>query len=171
MHILARRVFFDGACGPVNPGGGATFGWRLVGPDGRMLASGRGEVCRGPGATNNLAEWHALLRAIRSLAGCGWRGRLRICGDFRLVINQLTGRWKCHKKELRRCRDECLGLLAGFAWEAFWVPREENREADALSRGGDLAGPDVRVAAGTPCAAVAPSGGPRAVPGIGCPDR
>jgi ribonuclease HI len=59
---------------------------------------------------------------------------LRICGDSRLVIDQLTGRWKCRKEELRRCRDECLGLLAGITWEAVWVARVDNAEADALSR-------------------------------------
>jgi ribonuclease HI len=130
----AHAVFFDGACEPVNPVGVATFGWRLVGPDGQVLASGHGEVCRGPAATNNVAEWHALLRAVRFLADQGWKGSLQIHGDSPLVINQLNGRWKCHKEELRRCRDECLELLARLVWQALWVPREENAEADALSR-------------------------------------
>jgi ribonuclease HI len=76
-----HRLYFDGACGPVNPGSVATFGWRFVAPDGRLLASDSGEVCRGPEATNNLAEWHALLEALRFLAGRGWRGRLLIHGD------------------------------------------------------------------------------------------
>jgi ribonuclease HI len=129
-----HRLYFDGACGPVNPGGVATFGWRLVAPDGRLLACDWGEVCRGPAATNNVAEWHALLQALRFLAECGWRGKLQIYGDSRLVLNQLNGRWKCHKEELRRCRDACLALLAGVRWRASWVPREENAEADALAR-------------------------------------
>ena len=66
-----HRVHFDGGCAPVNPGGIATFGWRFVGPDGRVLASDHGEVCRGPGATNNVAEWQALLRALLFLANGG----------------------------------------------------------------------------------------------------
>jgi ribonuclease HI len=118
----------------VNPGGIATFGWTFIGPDGQVLAADQGEVCRGAGATNNIAEWHALLRALRFLAGRGWQGTLQIHGDSRLVINQLNGRWRCHKESLRRCRDACLELLRGMDWRADWVPREENGEADALAR-------------------------------------
>jgi ribonuclease HI len=129
-----HRIYFDGACGPVNPGGVATFGWRFIAPNGRTLASDHGEVCRGPGATNNVAEWHALLRALRFLADRGWRGRLQIYGDSRLVINQLTGRWKCHKGHLRRYRDACLNLLRRMGWRASWIPREQNAKADMLSR-------------------------------------
>jgi ribonuclease HI len=129
-----HRIYFDGACGPSNPGGVATFGWRFVAPDGRVLAADQGEVCRGEGATNNIAEWHALLYALRFLAGRNWQGRLRIYGDSQLVIKQLTGRWKCRKEALRQCRDTCLGLLSGMDWRANWIPREANGEADALSR-------------------------------------
>jgi ribonuclease HI len=129
-----HRIYFDGACGPVNPGGIATFGWRFVAPDGRVLAYNRGEVCRGPGATNNVAEWHALLHAVRFLAERGWTGRLHIYGDSLMVIRQLNGRWRCNREGLRRCRDECRQLLTGIAWQAIWIPREENAETDALTR-------------------------------------
>lgn len=37
-----------------NPGGIAGFGWRLCDMDGAQLKSDHGEVCRGPGATNNI---------------------------------------------------------------------------------------------------------------------
>jgi ribonuclease HI len=136
-----RRIEFDGACGPVNPGGVATYGWRLLGPGDRVLAVDSGEVCRGPGATNNVAEWQALVFALRHLAGQGWKGTLQIRGDSLLVINQLNGRWRCRKEHLRPYRDECLRLLAGIHWVAVWVPREENRGADALSRWAALTGP------------------------------
>jgi ribonuclease HI len=137
----ARRLYFDGACGPVNPGGVATFGWRLLGPDGRVLAVNSGEVCRGPGATNNVAEWQALVFALRYLAGQGWKGSLQIRGDSLLVINQLNGRWRCRKEHLRPYRGECLRLLAGIHWVAVWVPREENRGADALAKRAAVTGP------------------------------
>ena len=136
-----RRIEFDGACGPVNPGGVATYGWRLLGPDGRVLAVNSGEVCRGPGATNNVAEWQALVFALRHLAGQGWKGTLQICGDSRLVINQLNGLWGFRKQHLRPYRDECLRLLAGIDWVAVWVPREENRGADALAKRAAVTGP------------------------------
>jgi ribonuclease HI len=116
-----HRIYFDGACAPVNPGGVATFGWRLVAPSGRLIAVDRGEVCRGPGATNNVADWHALWRALRFLAEQGWRGRLQIHGDSQLVEDQLTGRWGCHKEHLRRCRDSCLALLEPCRPDRAWI--------------------------------------------------
>jgi ribonuclease HI len=131
-----HRLYFDGACGPTNPGGVATYGWRLMAPDGEELASGTGEACRGPGATNNVAEWHGLWAGLRSLAAKGWRGRLQILGDSQLVLLQLNRLWRCHKERLRQYRDQCLALLEGIEWRAVWIPREQNAEADALSRGG-----------------------------------
>jgi Reverse transcriptase-like len=51
-----------------------------------------------------------------------------------MVINQLTGRWRCHKGHLRRYRDACLNLLRRMDWRASWIPREQNAKADTLSR-------------------------------------
>ncbi len=113
---------FDGSC-TVNPGGVAGFGWRLRAPDGRELAADGGEVCRGPGATCNVAEWGALLRGLRYLATRRWQGRLLVRGDSTLVIRQLRGCRRCKNPRLRLYRDACHALLVGIQWQATWVPR------------------------------------------------
>ena len=53
------KLYFDGSCTPKNPGGIAGYGWRLVDMDGTEVKNAQAEVCRGPGATNNIAEWRS----------------------------------------------------------------------------------------------------------------
>lgn len=139
-HGIARvvRLWFDGACEPVNPGGIATGGWIIR--DGEQVYTGHNEVCRGDGATNNVAEWTALGMALRYMLDNSQQfsgSVLTIYGDSQLVIEQLNRRWKCNKIHLQKLRDRCwaiLGELALPSWTATWIPREQNTEADALSR-------------------------------------
>ena len=131
-------VHFDGACEPRNPGGIATCGW-TVHEGGKLIGSGFQEVCRGDGATNNVAEYCALGFALKWLleTGLGGKAVLDIRGDSQLVVEQLNGNWKCNKDHLRRLRDRCKALLQEImpaSWRATWIPREQNGEADALSR-------------------------------------
>ena len=128
-------LFFDGSCGPVNPGGIARCAWRLVGPDGNEVASDSDEICRGPGATNNLAEWYGLLRGLHNfkMKYPAYQGRLEIKGDSQLVICQLSGQWVCRKASLKVIMEHCLKLLEGVHWIAAWITREENAETDRLT--------------------------------------
>jgi ribonuclease HI len=127
-------LYFDGACEPVNPGGTAAYAWHLNDVDGTQVASDHGIVCSGEGATNNLAEWNGLLRGVRHLKTLSWNGSLLIRGDSQLIIYQLTGKYQCKKEALRACLHECLELLTGLDWRAEWIRREENEEADRLSK-------------------------------------
>lgn len=126
-------LYFDGACEPRNPGGIAAYGWRLVDETGLQLASDYGEACRGPVATNNVAEWFALTAGLRYLAESGWQGELDIRGDSQLVINQLIGKYGCNSDKLLPYYNECRQLLSDMDWQAHWIPRDENQEADSLS--------------------------------------
>ncbi len=136
MRRLTLR--FDGSCWP-NPGGVCAYGWVLLDTDG-FLSSGRGRVegLARQARTNNVAEWHALLAGLRALADMGLEDveSLTIEGDSQLVVNCLCGEWKTKKMHLAKLRDACresLGLL-GCEWKVRWIPREQNQEADALSR-------------------------------------
>jgi ribonuclease HI len=127
-------LYFDGACEPVNPGGTAAYAWHLNDADGKQIASDHGVVCSGEGATNNLAEWNGVLRGVRHVKSLDWNGILLIRGDSQLIIYQLTGKYQCKNEALRVCLDECLELLTGLDWRAEWIRREENEEADRLSK-------------------------------------
>ncbi len=64
----------------------------------------------------------------------GWNGSLLIRGDSQLIIYQLTGKYQCKKEALRICLEECHELLTGLDWRAEWIRRDENEEADRLSK-------------------------------------
>lgn len=128
-------VHFDGSCTGKNPGGVAHYGWHIDTPNGVRVAEDSQEVCRGPSATNNVAEWAGLKAAILFLKEQGWSGVLKIQGDSALVINQLNGDWKCKMAHLQVYLEDCRDLLIGQDWEATWIPRESNKSADGLSRG------------------------------------
>jgi ribonuclease HI len=58
-----------------------------------------------------------------------------IKGDSALVINQLTGKFKIKTKRIRPLYKKTMSLLAQFyAPKIIWIPREENAEADRLSK-------------------------------------
>jgi ribonuclease HI len=131
-------IHFDGLCEP-NPGGVSCYGWIIQhGPLDFMprTETGHGFVRQGPGSTNNVAEYFALGHALKHLLDAGYRGRLEIRGDSKLVIEQLSGRWKCQAPLLVPLRQRCLALieLLGNDFSAIWIPRAQNAEADELSR-------------------------------------
>lgn len=128
------KLYFDGSCLPKNPGGIAGYGWRLVDMDNKQLASDHGEVCRGPTATNNIAEWAAVLNGLKYLKDQNWNGEIEILGDSQLVIFQLTGEYKVRKETLLPYHTESMSLLKNWKWQANWVPREQNQECDNLSK-------------------------------------
>jgi len=81
------RLQFDGACrGGPNPGGAGAL---LYDPDGAAVWTGS-HYMPGAKATNNTAEYTALLIGARAAADHGAR-LLRVEGDSLLVIRQVKG--------------------------------------------------------------------------------
>lgn len=113
-----------------NPGP-AGVGARIVAPDGTVLA----EVAEAIGrATNNVAEYRALLRGLVEAAKLGLSS-LEIRSDSELLVRQIQGIYKVRDPNLARLHREAIAVLASFgSWRIQSIPREENRAADALSR-------------------------------------
>jgi len=135
---MTTQLYFDGLCEPGNPGGIACYGW-LIRSSGAIVASGRGEAARGPAATNNVAEWAALIAGLEAARAAGIVGRLEVHGDSQLVCNQVTGRWRVNAANLRPLFNKARSLIAALAAAGCqvrvqWIPRAKNAEADALSR-------------------------------------
>jgi ribonuclease HI len=83
-------------------------------------------------ATNNVAEYRAVLRALDRARSLGAR-EVELVGDSELVARQLTGAYKVKHPALRPLYEEAMAALAGFAgWRIRSVPRAENWRADAL---------------------------------------
>jgi len=134
--LLTMVVYVDGLCEPVNPGGTATCGYVIRNEAGRDVARKSGIVGKGPGMSNNVAEYAALCEALRYLIKEKMtRLPIEIRSDSRLLVNQMKGEWKFHKGLYAQKYRDAKALATQFDRVKFrWIPREENREADALSR-------------------------------------
>lgn len=122
----------DGLCEPRNPGGYACWAW-VATLDGEVRARAKGCIGHGPGMTNNLAEYRALIEALHAvLAAHVDVDEFRT--DSKLVVEQVNGRWAVKSEALRPLVAEARDLLAQSSARLVWVPREQNAEADALSR-------------------------------------
>lgn len=136
------KVYFDGACEPVNPGGTASYGW-LIKKDGKTIASGHEVIGVGEGMTNNLAEYRGLIEGLKACKKLNKIGKIIISGDSVMVCNMVSRKWGWKKKKwkphskfphLKKLLDEAHMLLVDVEHEVKWIPREENFEADELSK-------------------------------------
>ena len=129
-------VHIDGLCEPVNPGGTATFGYVITNDSGGVLARKSGIVGKGPAMSSNVAEYAALCAALEFLLTKKQEDSvIEVRSDSTLVVNQMSGKWKFRKGLYHEKYLEAVRLCARFAKLRFrWVPREENEEADLLSR-------------------------------------
>jgi ribonuclease HI len=83
-------------------------------------------------ATNNVAEYRALLRGLKAARALGAR-EVEVVGDSELVARQLSGDYRVRHAALRPLHAAALEALAGFdAWTIRTVPRAQNAAADAL---------------------------------------
>jgi ribonuclease HI len=81
--------------------------------------------------TNNQAEYHGVILALRQADAAGAR-RIVLHGDSQLVLRQLEGRYAVKHAGLKPLHAEASQLLRRFEGVRFvWVPRAENQEADA----------------------------------------
>ena len=83
-------------------------------------------------ATNNVAEYRALLRGLQRAAELGAR-EVRLVNDSELVARQLTGAYKVKHPAMKPLHEEALVALRDFdRWEIRSVPRAQNARADEL---------------------------------------
>jgi ribonuclease HI len=111
-----------------NPGP-AAIGVVVRDADGQVLEELGETIGR---ATNNVAEYRALLRGIELAAAHG-ATELELVGDSELVVRQIEGRYKVKDATMRELHAEAKSELAGFAsWSIRHVRREANADADRL---------------------------------------
>jgi ribonuclease HI len=83
-------------------------------------------------ATNNVAEYKAMLRGLQRAAELGAR-EVEVVNDSELVAQQLRGVYRVRHPSLKPLYLEAMRALRGFdRWEIRSVPRSENARADAL---------------------------------------
>ncbi len=111
-----------------NPGP-AAIGVVISGPDGEVLD----ELAERIGvATNNVAEYRALLCGVARAAALGAR-EIELINDSELVARQLTGAYKVKHPAMKPLYLEAIAQLRGFErWRIRSVPRAQNAQADRL---------------------------------------
>ena len=94
----------------------------------------RSEVCRYLGEmTNNQAEYHALLLALKEAKRLG-ATRLRIYADSELVVRQINGDYRVKNQGLKPLFQEIMTRLRGVGrYTIEYLPREKNKRADKLA--------------------------------------
>jgi ribonuclease HI len=111
------------------------YGW-LIQHNGKEIARGFGVFLKNCKAGSNAAEYLALIDGLDALTDLQITLEpVEIRGDAKCVIDQMNGTAKVsssltkilHRKARKLSR--CFGALT---WT--WVPRQENRHADRLSR-------------------------------------
>jgi ribonuclease HI len=128
------EAYFDGLCDP-NPGGVATYGF-VIKRDGKKIDEGHGlaGTPKTPQATNNVAEYTGLLKALEWLAGQKSRGPIVIRGDSDLIIKQVQGLYKVKSALLAPLHGQVKELLEELPDVTLeWIPRERNADADRLT--------------------------------------
>jgi len=104
---------------------------------GVVLRDAGGEVVERRGerigrATNNVAEYRALLLGIELAAARG-ASELELVGDSELVVRQVEGAYKVKDPTLRELHAEVKRALRPFSsWSIRHVRREQNADADRL---------------------------------------
>jgi 2-C-methyl-D-erythritol 2,4-cyclodiphosphate synthase len=84
--------------------------------------------------TNNEAEYTAAIRAAQVCKKWGIK-RIKLVTDSQLLARQVSGSYRVKNDRILRLYQELMMLLAGFkAWRIDHVMREDNLEADRLSK-------------------------------------
>lgn len=87
----------------------------------------------GDNVTNNQAEYNGLLHGLHVADREGVR-KLRVEGDSKLVISQVTGAWRCDAPGLVPLCERAKEVVSHFERCEFrHIPRESNSEADKLA--------------------------------------
>ena len=118
-------VYCDGASRG-NPGP-ASYGVHIEDESGSTIAD-FGEALGNQ--TNNYAEYQGVIAALRFLTTTEHR-LVTIRLDSKLVVEQLSGRWKVKSPEIRELVFEASQLLGAFDVKLEWIPRDKNTFADA----------------------------------------
>lgn len=128
-------VYYDGACEPTNPGGHGGFGVAIYKNE-TLLHTITGYRAPAFDVSNNVMEYSGLISALEWLLERKLQdNQIRFYGDNMMSVRQMNGQWRCKGGFYAPLFDKGRKLVAKFRDIAFtWIPREENGEADELSK-------------------------------------
>jgi probable phosphoglycerate mutase len=84
-------------------------------------------------ATNNVAEYRGLIAGLTAIAELDRDAVVEVRMDSKLVVEQMSGRWKIKHPDMRALALEARQILPWGNLTFTWVPRADNWRADALA--------------------------------------
>jgi broad specificity phosphatase PhoE/ribonuclease HI len=117
-----------GSRGNPGPAGYGTVVWSA--DRGAVLAESKQSIGR---ATNNVAEYSGLIAGLEEAATLGATD-VDVSMDSKLVVEQMSGRWKVKHPELAVLHQQATALSTRFDHITYtWIPRSKNSHADRLA--------------------------------------
>lgn len=128
---MSRRLVVEADGGSRGNPGPAGYGAVVRDADtGEVLAERAASIGR---ATNNVAEYQGLIAGLRAAADLD-PAAVDVRMDSKLVVEQMSGRWKVRHPDLAPMHAEATRLARRLPAVRFgWIPRERNAYADRLA--------------------------------------
>ena len=83
--------------------------------------------------TNNVAEYRGLIAGLEQARRLG-AAEVAVRMDSKLVVEQMSGRWKVKHPGMAELHQQARALASRFESVSFtWIPREQNKHADGLA--------------------------------------
>ncbi|MEO8330744.1 MAG: reverse transcriptase-like protein, partial [Candidatus Nanopelagicales bacterium] len=127
---MRRRLILEADGGSRGNPGPAAYGTVIRDAD-------TGELLFEEGATlgidtNNVAEYQGLVAGLRAASDINPEAEIEARLDSKLIVEQMSGRWKIKHENMRRLALEAREAFPASQVRYKWVPREQNKAADAL---------------------------------------
>lgn len=128
-YTMELKIYIDGASRG-NPGP-AGIGIVVENFEGKVIHTYRKYIGK---ATNNVAEYKALIEALRIAKSLGGE-ELWIYSDSDLLVNQLNERYRVKNETLRKLCKQAVKLKGDFKRVEFlYINRKNNKQANKLSQ-------------------------------------
>jgi ribonuclease H / adenosylcobalamin/alpha-ribazole phosphatase len=117
-----------GSRGNPGPAGYGSVVWTA--DRGAVLAESKQAIGR---ATNNVAEYRGLIAGLEEAAKIG-ATEVEVSMDSKLVVEQMSGRWKVKHPDIAPLHQQATALSDRFDRITYtWIPRAKNSHADRLA--------------------------------------
>ena len=83
-------------------------------------------------ATNNVAEYRGAIAGLAFARQVDPEATVEMRLDSKLIVEQMSGRWQIKSPDMRALAMQARGAFPPDQVNYTWVPREQNRRADAL---------------------------------------
>jgi ribonuclease HI len=84
-------------------------------------------------ASNNVAEYNGMIAGLETALEHDPTASVHVRLDSKLVVEQMTGRWKIRHPDMQVLARRASALVAGRDVSFEWVPRLSNKRADAAA--------------------------------------